>query len=160
MSSKHHISRTSWTPLWYLMGTFIPFQSTSYELAGHDAYPGQSSIQHLPMINILGTKFAFCSLLNSSTTRPSHVPLVITFDQPLYWKHAEIISASPQEIVLRLGTFHTFMNLPGAIGTGLKHIQEVVCGENAVVHMMTGKSVQRAFHNHLLMDNCLHQWLL
>ncbi|KAJ8043657.1 hypothetical protein HOLleu_10852 [Holothuria leucospilota] len=96
-----------------------------------------------------------------------HVPPVITFDQPLYWKAAEIIRASPEnsrlkEIVLMLGTFHTLMNLLGAIGTlmdgtGLKTTLEVVYGETAVVHIMTGKSVQRAIRSHLLVDKCLHQ---
>ena len=40
------------------------------------------------------------------------------------------------------------------MGTGLKDIL-VVYGENAVVHMMTGKSVQRSFRGHLLVDKCL-----
>ncbi len=53
------------------------------------------------------------------------------------------------------------MNLLGAIGTlmegtGLTNILEVVYGENAVHHMMTGKSVQRAFRGHLLVDRCLN----
>ena len=88
---------------------------------------------------------------------------IITFDQPLYWKAAEIILDEPQtsqlkNIVLMLGSFHTFMNLLGAIGTlmqgtGLQNILELVYGENAVVHMMTGKSVQRAFRGHLLVEN-------
>ena len=57
------------------------------------------------------------------------------------------------------------MNLLGAIGTlmegtGLTNILEVVYGENAVVHMMTGKSVQRAFRGHLLVDKCLHQLIV
>jgi hypothetical protein len=47
------------------------------------------------------------------------------------------------------------MNLLGAIGTlvegtGLKNILETVFGENAVVHIMTGKAVQRALWGHLL----------
>lgn len=33
-------------------------------------------------------------------------------------------------------------------------------GENAVVHMMSGKSVQRAFRGHLLVDKCLHQMIV
>ena len=55
------------------------------------------------------------------------------------------------------------MNLLGATGTlmdgsGLKQIIETIYGENAVVHMMSGKSVQRAFRGHLLVDQCLtHQ---
>ena len=88
-----------------------------------------------------------------------HVTPIITFDQPLYWKAAEIIIDAPQNnlerIVLMLGSFHTFMNLLGAkgtlmMGTGLKNILEVVYGKNAVVHMMTGKYVQRSFRGHLL----------
>ena len=54
-----------------------------------------------------------------------------------------------------LGSFHTFMNLLGAIGTlmegsGLGDIPEVIYGKNVVVHMLTGKSVQRAFRAHLV----------
>ena len=55
------------------------------------------------------------------------------------------------------------MNLLGAIGTlmdgsGLNEILHMVYGENAVVHMMSGKAVQRAFRGHQLVDQCLtHQ---
>ena len=64
-----------------------------------------------------------------------------------------------------LGSFHTFMNLLGAIGklmegSGLKSILEVVYGENAVLHMMTGKSVQRSFRGHLLIEKCLNNLLV
>ncbi len=94
---------------------------------------------------------------------------IITFDQPLYWKAAELIINSPnnnlKEIVLMLCCFHTFMNLLGAIGTlmkgtGLQRILEVVYGENTVVHMMTGKSVQRSFRGHLLVDKCLNYMIV
>ncbi|KAK3889496.1 hypothetical protein Pcinc_006468 [Petrolisthes cinctipes] len=33
---------------------------------------------------------------------------------------------------------------------------EVVYGGNAIQHMMTGKSLQRAFRGHLLVDRCLN----
>ena len=64
--------------------------------------------------------------------------------------------------MLRLGTFHMFMNVLGAIGTlmagtGLKNILELEYVENAVVHMMSGKSVQRAFRGHLLVSKCLNR---
>ena len=42
-------------------------------------------------------------------------------------------------------------------GTGLKNILELVYGENAVVHMMSGKAVQMAFRGHLLVSKCLHR---
>ena len=45
-------------------------------------------------------------------------------------------------------------------GLGLKRILEEVYGENAVVHMMTGKSVQRSFRGHLLVTKCLNQMIV
>lgn len=57
------------------------------------------------------------------------------------------------------------MNVLGAIGTlmdstGLKEILGLVYGENAITHMMTGKSVQRAFRGHLLTDKRLNHMIL
>ena len=53
------------------------------------------------------------------------------------------------------------MNLLGAVGklmngSGLKDIFETIYGDNAVVvHMMSGKAVQRTFRGHLLLSQCL-----
>ena len=136
-------------------------------------HPGQSSIVFLPMIDLYsGDKTCILSTLNfvCDLSSKHQVPPIITFDQPLYWKAAEIITDAPEasqlkNIVLMLGCFHTFMNLLGAIGklmegTGLTNIMEVVYGENAVHHMMTGKSVQRAFRGHLLVDRCLNHMVV
>lgn len=96
-------------------------------------HPGQSSVVFLPMIDLYsGDKTCILSTLDFVCG-----------------------------IVLMLGGFHTFVNLLGAIGTlmkgtGLRNIMEVVCGSNAVQHMMTGKSVERAFRGHLLVDRCLN----
>ena len=132
-------------------------------------YPGKSSVRYLPMLDmysgdrtcILSTLEFLCGLASKH-----HLEPVITFDQPLYWKAAEIIQDSPsnshlKSIVLLLGCFHTLMNLLGAIGTlmedtGLAEILGSVYGENAISHMMTGKSAQRAFRGHLLVDRCLN----
>ena len=99
---------------------------------------------------ILSTLDYLCSLLSKY-----NMPTIITFDQPLFWKASEIMNAvtddSPiKDVILLLGTFHTFMNVLGTIGTlmdgtGLKEIMETVYCENAVVHMMI----------HLLVDQCL-----
>ncbi len=131
-------------------------------------HPGKSSVLFLPMIDmnsgdktcILSTLEYLCKLASKH-----NMPAVVTFDQPLYWKASEIVNAAPDDslirnVVLMLGSFHTFMNVLGAIGTlmdgsGLKDIMETVYGENAVVHMMSGKAVQRAFRGHLLVDQCL-----
>ena len=42
-------------------------------------------------------------------------------------------------------------------GSGIKDIFETIWyyGDNAVVHMMSGKAVQRAFRGHLLVSQCL-----
>ena len=94
---------------------------------------------------------------------------IITFDQPLFWKALPIIQASStgvelREIVLMLDQFHTFMNLLGAIGTlmsgsGLSNILQQVFAENAVVHVLSGKTISRAFRGHLIIDTCLNSLL-
>lgn len=53
------------------------------------------------------------------------------------------------------------MNFLGAIGTlmeskGLKDILEIVYGENTLTHIITGKSVQKAFRGHLLVNKFLN----
>ena len=117
-------------------------------------HPGQSSFQFLPMINmysedksrIVSTLDFICNL-----AMKHNLHTIVNFDQPLYWKAAEIIIDAPQNshlkgVVLMLGCFHTLMNLLWAIGTlmkgtGLKNILETVYGENAFVYMTTGESV-------------------
>ncbi len=126
---------------------------------------GQSSVAFLPMTGLYsGDKTCILSTLNfiCDLATKHHAPPIITFNQPLYWKAAEIITDAPEgshlkTIVLMLGCCHTLMNLSGAIGTfnltngtGLTDINEVVYGQNVVHHMMTGKSVQNAFRGHLL----------
>ena len=84
-------------------------------------HPGQSSIVYLPMIDkFSGDKTCIVSTLDfvCNLATKHNMPPVITFDQPLFWKAAEIIMDAPQSsqlkcIVLLLGCFHTFMNLLG-----------------------------------------------
>ena len=136
-------------------------------------HPGRSSIYYLPMIDLPpGNKSCILSTLEfiyKEAVKHSVIP-IITFDQPLYWKASEIIANAPdnshlKEIVLLLGCFHTLMNLLGAVGylmngTGLKDILQVIYGENAVQHVLTGKAVQRAIRGHLLVDKCLGQMIV
>lgn len=80
---------------------------------------------------ILSTLEYFCKL-----SAKYNVPAVVTFDQPLFWKASEIINEVPEDspvrdVVLLLGSFHTLMNLLGAIGTlmdgsGLRDILETI----------------------------------
>ena len=87
-----------------------------------------------------------------------------TFDQPLFWKASKIIHSSTdrniQEIIVTLGTFHTVMNLLGAIGTimgntGLSNILEAIYNDNSVAHTLGGKAVSRALRAHFIVDQCL-----
>jgi hypothetical protein len=45
-------------------------------------------------------------------------------------------------------------------GSDLKNKLETVFGEYTVIHMMTGKAVQKALRRHLLVDKCLHNQLV
>lgn len=161
--------------LWEISLRFRPcapnWQGMMHTLFKGCDHPGQSSIVFLPMIDMSSSdKTCIFSTLEyvCNLAAKQNVPPIITFDQPLFWKASEIVNEAPdnspiRDVVLLLGSFHTFMNLLGAIGTlmdgsGLREILETIYGENAVVHMMSGKSVQRAFRGHLLVDQCLtHQ---
>ena len=129
---------------------------------------GKSSVVFLPMIDLYpGDKTCIVSTLEyiCKLAYEQNITPVVTFDQPLFWKASdvqqEVSDENPiQDVVLFLGGFHPFMNLLGAIGTlmdgsGLKDILETIYGENAVVHMMSGKAVQRSFRGHLLISQCL-----
>ena len=88
----------------------------------------------------------------------------------MYWKASEIKYEAPEEsqicnVVLLLGSFHTLMNLLGAIGTlmdgsGIKDILQTGYGKNAVQYMMTGKAVQRTLRGHILLDQCIAQQVM
>ena len=69
----------------------------------------------------------------------------ITFDQPLWLKAVEIITAKSMNIVCRLGGFHTMMSFLGSIGSMMKgsRLEEALenaYGPNAVTHMISGKA--------------------
>ena len=114
---------------------------------------------------ILSTLQYICNLASKHNAPP-----VVTFDQPLFWKASQIKDGVPdtspvRDVVLLLGSFHTFMNLLGAIGTlmngsGLNDIFDTIYGDNAVVHMMSGKAVQRTFRGHLLVGRCLTKQII
>lgn len=91
---------------------------------------------------------------------------IITFDQPLFWKAFLIIQNEPvsstlKSIVLMLGGFHMQMSFLGSIGhlmmgTGLQECLETVYAPNSVIHMLSGKSIQRAIRGHFLVDTALN----
>ena len=122
-----------------------------------DLYPGDMSCIY--------STLSFLSTFGEKYKKPS----IITFDQPLYWKANKIVTGSSelhiQKIVLLLGSFHTVMNLLGCAGTlmegsGLSDILGEIYGENAVVHMLTGKAYSRALRDHIIIDHALSKLLI
>ncbi|MES9882369.1 MAG: hypothetical protein ABW185_15970 [Sedimenticola sp.] len=90
----------------------------------------------------------------------------VTFDQPLWLKAMEIVTSKRLDnIVVRLGGFHLLMSACGSVfrmmkGSGIEEALEEVYGSNAIVHMMTGKSIARALRGLYLIDMALTTKLL
>jgi hypothetical protein len=88
-------------------------------------------------------------------SRNFNVTPVLTFDQALFMKATNIINLQHldsylKKIVLRLGAFHTEMStICHVMGSfRLNDLLEEVYLSHAVVHMQTGKAVQRAEREH------------
>ena len=92
--------------------------------------------------------------------------LIITFDQPLYWKALSIMERHPSNnllnsIVLRLGGFHTPMSFLGCVGhvvegSGIENALVQCFAPNTIPHIKSGKAYSRALRALLLMDLALH----
>ena len=87
---------------------------------------------------------------------------IVTFDQPLYIKAAEIVAASTDlpHAVVRLGGFHLLMSYLGSVGyimggSGLDTLWETVYAAGTVIHMMTGHAYARAVRAHILTSAAL-----
>ena len=83
---------------------------------------------------------------------------VITFDQLLWLKSLEIVSAKSMQIVLILGGFHLMMSFMGSIGSqmkgsGLNDALQMILEANAVQHTISGKAVSRALCVHFLTES-------
>ena len=87
-----------------------------------------------------------------------HHHIRIIFEQPLYWKAAKIImdaaNTFEEERLDAARLLHTFMNMLAVIGTLM---EDRTYYEHTVLHMMTLKSLHRAFRGHMLRDRCLYQ---
>ena len=88
----------------------------------------------------------------------------ITFDQPLWHKTVEIITAKSMNKVCRLGGFHT-MSFLGRFGSkmkgsGLEKALENAYGLKAITHMISGKAVSRALRGHFLIEAALMNKLM
>ena len=100
-----------------------PIRSPGPEWSGYmqmihgGEYPGQSSVAFLPMIDMnasdMSCIFSTLHYVSAHAQKHNQFP-VITFDQPLYLKAPTILQhekddSDLQNIVLRLGGFHTYI---------------------------------------------------
>ncbi|KAE9525653.1 hypothetical protein AGLY_014180, partial [Aphis glycines] len=100
-----------------------------------------------------------CALENAKNY--GHDVCVITFDQPLYTKAQEIVSAAPEKsdlskIVIRLGGFHLLMSFFGTIGyimqgSGIKEVLSLIYAPNSLDKMLNGHAYARAVRAHTLL---------
>lgn len=63
-------------------------------------------------------------------------------------------------VVIRLGGFHTIMSFLGTIGelmggSGIEEALQIVYAENTIPHMLTGKAYSRALRGHFLISSAL-----
>ncbi|KAK3097968.1 hypothetical protein FSP39_014885 [Pinctada imbricata] len=136
-------------------------------------HPGKTTITFLPMIDMdssdMSCIYSTMVFIVNQAQKYGFTP-IITFDQPLYWKALTIINDGTTSnilstVILRLGGFHAEMSFMGSIGhvmknAGLKEVLETVYASNAVTHILSGKSVARAFRAHNLVETALHVLLV
>ena len=114
---------TLWQMAWFLPKHRPNWSGFMHLLHKNKSYPGKSNILFLPMIDLNASDMScIYSTLNYllNFARNNNFHPIVTFDQPLFWKASMIIQESQmgselRDIILMLGSFHTFMNLLGAI---------------------------------------------
>ena len=138
-----------------------------------DSNLGKSTIHFLPMIDMKATDYSCIystMLFVQKLGRIYSKDIVLTFDQPLYWKAMEIKTHESKngnfkDMVLILGAFHSCMSFYGSIGhlmagSGLQSILELIYAEHTVPHMLSGKAFARATRGHLIIMGVLSALLL
>ena len=147
----------------------IPGWSATMQMICKGEFPGPSSFQFLPIIDLnasdISCVYSTLNFIDAEARRYQKVP-VVTFDQPLYWKALLVVGGSDlKDVVIRLGGFHTQMSFLGSIGrimtgSGLRELLELVYAPNTVNHIMTGKAVSRAVRGYMLVDMALGSLLV
>ncbi|KAG1664676.1 Kinase D-interacting substrate [Nymphon striatum] len=127
-------------------------------------YPGKSEVTVLPIIDLNPTDsiciYSTLLFVIEQAQKANIGTATITFDQPLWLKAVKISSEKSLNILCRLGGFHTLMSFLGSVGTsmegsGISECLQMVYGENAVVHILSGKAVSRALRAHFLLQSSL-----
>ena len=132
-------------------------------------YPGKATVSMLPIINLnpndMTCIFSTLNFITEQAKQLEIVTPVVTFDQPLWLKSAEINAAKSMKIVNILGGFHVMMSFLGSMGevlkgSGLSEALETIYGTNTVVHIMSGKAIARVVRGHFLIEAALVTKLL
>ena len=166
--SEHQKTDILWQMSWFLpkqRPNWLGFMHVAHKNQNH---PGKSNILFFPMTDLNPGEMSciystLTYLVNFACN--NNQPTIVTFDPPLYWKASIIIYDSRDEseltkIILMLGSFHTFRNLFGTIGSlmsssGVEDILKQIFAEDATVYILTGKAVSCAFRGHLMVDTFL-----
>ena len=118
------------------------------EMLHHEQYTGESSAMFLPMIKLDLSDPSCIDLTRmqfvSYQAKQYDATIILTFDQPLYWKALTSIQSQTggsglKRMVLRLRRFHMQMSFFCSIGhamagSGLQKLLEVVFAGNAIRH--------------------------
>ena len=106
---------TLWRISGFFKSSYMSWSAFMWSIHQKLPHPGKSNIRFLPMINHNPSDISCVySTLKHAKERAGRArkTLVITFDQPLYWKAKSIVDAEPATSALRnaivvLGGFHT-----------------------------------------------------
>lgn len=119
-----------------------------------------SYILALPFINVdPGNPTAILYSALSFAAKESKLagqPCIVTFDQPLFLKAADIVASSAtdsyiSEVVVRLGGFHLLMSFLGCLGkfmagSGIEDMWSTVYGKATISHLLSGHAYARSTH--------------
>ena len=141
-----------WHAEWYFRGEDDPRPNWSGFMqditVGTHLPPGHFRV--LPIIDLnSGDKSCILSTLlfvQEQAKALSMETACITFDQPLWIKAVEVVTANSLNVVCRLGVFHMLMSYLGSTGhvmsgSGLYQALETCYGPNAVKHMLMSSTM-------------------
>lgn len=123
-----------------------------------------TTVGHMPIIpapaDEMDTVYTVLARCKAISRKLGQTYTVITFDQALYCRAKEVVWCKKDEfenVIIRLGGFHTAMNFMKAIGqhmdsSGLRDvwIESGVYGENTTLHMLSGHAYNKAVRAHKL----------